>query len=100
MIKRFILNKPKFERCFAIEIVLTFNLTQFHCYQILIFLQVRGLVDMFLEMKTNRDPGDSGENEVQLCKVSLTKRCNRFKANWIKKPNLELSPLQLIENKV
>ena len=25
---------------------------------------------MFLEMKTNRDPSDSGENEVQLCKVS------------------------------
>lgn len=32
---------------------------------------VRGLVDMFLEMKTNRDPGDSGENEVRLCKASL-----------------------------
>ena len=26
---------------------------------------------MFLEMKTNRDPSDSGENEVQLCKVSV-----------------------------
>ena len=32
-------------------------------------VQVRGLVDMFLEMKINRDPADSGENEVQLCKV-------------------------------
>merc|ERR1712018_670630 len=32
---------------------------------------VRGLVDMFLEMKTNRDPLDSGENEVQLCKECI-----------------------------
>merc|ERR1712154_542563 len=32
---------------------------------------VRGLVDMFLEMKTNRDPADSGENEVQLCKECI-----------------------------
>merc|ERR1712038_1426242 len=32
---------------------------------------VRGLVDMFLEMKTNRDPSDSGENEVQLCKECI-----------------------------
>ena len=29
---------------------------------------VRGLVDMFLEMKTNRG-SDNGEREVQLCKV-------------------------------
>ena len=41
---------------------------------------VRGLVGMFLEMKTNRDPSDSGENEVQLCKVSLI-RFICFKAN-------------------
>ena len=26
---------------------------------------------MFLEMKTNRDPSDSGENEVQLCKECI-----------------------------
>merc|ERR1712110_1043306 len=32
---------------------------------------VRGLVDMFLEMKINRDPADSGENEVQLCKECI-----------------------------
>merc|ERR1712062_330237 len=32
---------------------------------------VRGLVDLFLEMKTNRDPSDSGENEVQLCKECI-----------------------------
>lgn len=32
---------------------------------------VRGLVDMFLEMKTSRDSGDSGENEVQLCKECI-----------------------------
>ena len=30
---------------------------------------------MFLEMKTNRDPSDSGENEVQLCKVKQTLFC-------------------------
>lgn len=32
---------------------------------------VRGLVDMLLEMKKNRDASDSGENEVQLCKECI-----------------------------
>merc|ERR1712018_309472 len=32
---------------------------------------VRGLVDMFLEMKTNRDPLDSGENEFNCARNAL-----------------------------
>jgi len=41
---------------------------------------VRGLVDMFLDM---RKEGETGEKEVQLCKVRLVFSCNRFYQHFL-----------------
>ena len=62
---------------------------------------VRGLVDMFLEMKSNRDQeSDSGEREVQLCKVRIEiKRSTSYRTYFIFCANspkfLEFSPATL-----